>query len=284
MIPHSIRHEHPVDALIVDILRCVAEEARAEGIDYMLVGATARDILLTHVYGLATRRATYDVDFAVAVRDWDQFNVLRSRLIARGTFTSAGKAQQRLYYQVNSGDMEYPLDLVPFGAIAQGSSAIAWPPDMKIVMNVAGYDDVLAAAELVNLAPDFAGKIVSLAGLAILKLVAWSDLGRANPNDAHDLIQLMNSYAVAGNFDRVYDEGVIEAGEYDPELAGVYLLGKDIRLISSADTCELLKLIITRDFARLAMEMVKQLRHFDDAEGQVGARLRLLLAGMNGNG
>lgn len=281
MIPRSIRPEHPVDPLIIDILRSVAEEARSEGIAYMLVGATARDILLTHVFGLATRRATYDVDFAVAVRDWYQFDALRRRLIARGTFTPAGTAQQRLYYYDENSEPDYPLDLVPFGPIAQGANAISWPPDMKIVMNVAGYDDVLAAAELVTFAPDFAGNIVSLPGLAILKLVAWSDRGRDNPKDAHDLIQLMNSYSVAGNFDRVYDEeGVIEAGDYDPELAGIYLLGRDIRLIASLEMRHVLKQIITRDFSRLAMEMIKQLRHFENAEQMVEARLRLLLLGL----
>lgn len=281
MTQRSIRPEHPVDPLIVDILRSVAEEARAEGVEYMLVGATARDILLTHVFGLATRRATYDVDFAVAVKDWHQFDALRSRLIARGTFTPAGRAQQRLYYHVESGEPGYPLDLVPFGPIAQSSNAISWPPDMKIVMNVAGYDDVLASAQMVTFAPGFAGKIVSLPGLAILKLVAWSSRGRDNPKDAHDLIQLMNNYAVAGNFDRVYDEeGVIEYGDYDPELAGVYLLGRDIRLIASTATREVLKQIVTRDFTRLSMEMIKYLRHFDNAEQMVESRLRLLLLGL----
>jgi predicted nucleotidyltransferase len=42
------------------------------------------------------------------------------------------------------------VDLVPFGAISNGTSAIAWPPDLKTIMNVAGYEDVLAAAELVE--------------------------------------------------------------------------------------------------------------------------------------
>lgn len=69
MNPHSIRADRPVDPVTIDILRAVAEEARAEGIDYMLVGATARDVLLTHVFGIASRRATYDVDFAVTVKD-----------------------------------------------------------------------------------------------------------------------------------------------------------------------------------------------------------------------
>ena len=50
-----IRDDRPVDPNIIDILRDVAADASAEGIDYMLVGATARDILLNHVFGIVAR-------------------------------------------------------------------------------------------------------------------------------------------------------------------------------------------------------------------------------------
>lgn len=87
----------------------------------------------------------------------------------------------------------------------------------------------------------------------------------------------MNSYAAAGNVDRVYDEdGVIDAGEYDPDLAGVYLLGKDIRRVASTDTLDIVRHIIERDFDRLAHQMTKTMRHLEDAEGYVDKRLRLL--------
>lgn len=243
----------------------------------MLVGATARDILLNHVFGIVAKRATYDVDLAVAVKDWQQFYALRARLLSRGTFKERGTAPQRLYFTGQSGNLLYPLDLVPFGAIAEGAGEVAWPPDMAVVMNVAGYDDVLVAAEHVKFAANFDGKVVSLAGLAILKLVAWSDRGRENPKDAHDLIHLMDSYTAAGNFERVYDEeGVIEAGDADPDLAGIYLLGKDIQRVASAETMEVLLRIIRQDFDRLSNEMVKANRHLDNAEERVVFRLRLL--------
>ena len=144
-------------------------------------------------------------------------------------------------------------------------------------MNVAGYDDVLAAAELVTFASGLDGKVVSLAGLAILKLIAWSDRGNDNPKDAHDLIHLMNSYAEAGNFDRIYEEdGIIEAGNYDPDLAGSYLLGLDMKRIASASVSDLLKKIIARDFDKLSGEMIKPIRYFEDAAQRVESRLRLL--------
>ena len=91
MSPRSIRADRPVDPITIEILREVAAAAEAEGIAHMLVGATARDVLLTHVFGLELRRATYDVDFAVAVKDWAQFEALRAGLLARKTFKDGGE-------------------------------------------------------------------------------------------------------------------------------------------------------------------------------------------------
>lgn len=277
MTLRSIRPDRPVDPITIEILREVAAAAEAEGIDHMLVGATARDVLLTHVFGLEVRRATHDVDFAVAVKDWGQFDALRAGLLARKTFKDGGSAKQRLYYKGEKGEYDYPIDLVPFGAISKGTNEIAWPPELKTIMNVAGYEDVLGAAELVEFLPGFIQKVVSIAGLAILKIVAWSDRGRDNPKDAQDLVFIMDNYAVAGNFDRVYEEdGVIEAGDHDPDIAGVYLLGLDIRRMGSENTLGVLKQIIENDFDRLSTDMIKPVRHVENVEERMTARLRLL--------
>lgn len=87
----------------------------------------------------------------------------------------------------------------------------------------------------------------------------------------------MDNYAVAGNFDRVYEEeGVIEAGDHDPDIAGVYLLGLDIRRVGSEKTLGVLKQIIENDFERLSTDMIKPLRHVENVEERVTSRLRLL--------
>lgn len=54
-------------------LRAVDAAARAGGADWFVAGATARDWLLQGLYGIETLRATKDVDFGIAVRDWDAF-------------------------------------------------------------------------------------------------------------------------------------------------------------------------------------------------------------------
>jgi predicted nucleotidyltransferase len=48
------------------------------------LGATARNILLTGVFGLSAGRATRDVDLAVAVEGWPQFEAIKVRLVGTG--------------------------------------------------------------------------------------------------------------------------------------------------------------------------------------------------------
>lgn len=259
MKPHSLRSEFPLDPTALEILRAVTGEAASAGIECMIVGATARDILLTHVFGIPARRATHDVDFAVAIENWDQFEQMKSRLAARKGFEPSSRMKQRLYYLGDEKEHGHPLDLVPFGAIAQNTNEIAWPPDMQVIMNVAGYQEVLTAAEQVELAPGFFAKVASLAGLAILKLIAWSDRGASNPKDAHDLYQLITQYADAGNHDRLYESEftLLEQAGYDPEIAGACLLGKDTALLATGTTYQQLMTILEQDHKRLALEMTK---------------------------
>ena len=256
MILYLPKPEHPIDERFIEILRAVKEETASEGIDYMLVGATARDILLTNVFGIPAPRATKDMDFAVAVEDWRQFEALRSRLSARLGFKE-GREQQRLIYTGIDNKDYYPLDLVPFGGVSHGNNEIAWPPDMTIIMNIAGYDEALTAAVSVKFADDLEGKIVSLAGLAMLKIFAWSDRGGANPKDANDLLFLIENYIEAGNKDRVFDEGIMEEFEFNQELASPYLLGTDIRRLANKDTLVKLKEILDRTGLTLSNQMIR---------------------------
>lgn len=282
MKTHSILPEYPLDPDVVVILSEVSREAAECNIEYLVVGATARDILLTHVFGNPARRATRDVDFAIAVGNWDEFEKLKSRLALRDGFNRCERMKQRMYYRRYEKEHGYPLDLVPFGGVEQNMNEIVWPPDMEVIMNVAGYREVLGAAERVEIAPGVIVKVASLAGLAILKLIAWSDRGRDNPKDAHDLYQLMTKYADAGNTDRLYDTEfpLLEAAEHDPEIAGACLLGKDLANLASDSTYGALLLILERDYERLGLEMVRSIREAEEAQKQVEIRLSRFKAGM----
>lgn len=283
MAMYKIKSGFPLDAILLTVLQAVVEEATSAGIDCMLVGATARDLLLTHVFGIPARRATHDVDFAVAVADWAQFEDLKTRLLARKGFDRSGNIKQRLYYGGEKAETGYPIDLVPFGGITDGTDEISWPPDMAVTMNVVGYGEVLTAAVRVEIAEGVNIRVASLPGLTILKLVAWSDRGAFNPKDAHDLYHLMANYAQAGNFDRLYGDEfpMLEAADHDPDVAGACLLGKDVALLATDATQRVLKRILEQSYEGLALEMVKSIRTMEDAIERVETRLRYFVAGID---
>lgn len=62
----------------VDVIRRVVRTATNLGLTRLfIVGAQARDLILQYAYNIAVRRATNDIDFAIVVESWDQFQAAR---------------------------------------------------------------------------------------------------------------------------------------------------------------------------------------------------------------
>lgn len=60
----------------VAALSAVRGIADAQGISFFVVGASARDFILKHCYGIEPPRMTTDIDLGVEVANWEQFNKL----------------------------------------------------------------------------------------------------------------------------------------------------------------------------------------------------------------
>ena len=229
----------------------------------------ARDIVLTNVYGIDIGRATRDVDFAVAVANWDQFNLVKRKLVETGRFNASGKAEQRIYYRTRENKTGFPVDIIPFGGVEAPPQSIAWPPEKKIIMNVVGYAETLETALSVQIDKELVVAVASLPGLALLKLFAWQDRHDETPKDAQDLVVLCRGYHAAGNNERIYEEEIalLEAVDYDLDLASPRLLGKDVRRIASAPTLEQAKVLLTdqKRTERLVTHMAAELRGADDS-------------------
>lgn len=263
-----VKPDQLIDPIILAILREVDRLTGELGLAYFVAGATARDILLTNVYGLNTGRATRDVDFAVAVENWQQFETIKARLTADGKFNASKNTTQRLYYRISDKGQGYPLDIIPFRGVEQPPNIVAWPPDMKVLINVVGYEETIASAMLVQIADSLVVRMASLPGLVVLKLFAWLDRGDQDSKDAQDLVTLFRLYAEAGNLDRLYGDeiGLMEAVGYDLGLAGPRLLGRDVRTIAAPQTLEqILSLFGNPTKAdRLIAHMAKVLRGVED--------------------
>ena len=75
----SVAPERPLAQLTLEVLTLVERLAHGLGLEYFVAGATARDILLYHVFGIEPGRATLDVDLGIALDSWSQFDVITVR-------------------------------------------------------------------------------------------------------------------------------------------------------------------------------------------------------------
>lgn len=232
----EVHADRPVDPVVCEILSLLNATLSNEAIKYFLVGATARDLLMYHVFGVKSGRATKDVDFAVALENWEQFERVNTQLVMTGRFTK-GAAAQRLFFDTDKHQAGYPIDIVPFGDVEQKDGHIAWPPEGHVIMNVAGYEESFQAASPVQVTSDIVTKAVSVPALAGLKLMAWKDRSNETTRDAQDLLFLLRNYTKAGNVDRLYEETpiLLQSCNFDIDLAGAGLLGFDCRIIMGQD-------------------------------------------------
>jgi predicted nucleotidyltransferase len=216
----SDRNELRLLADLVTAIRQAKPDAR-----FLLVGAMARDLLLTYAHGIASRRATEDLDFAFAVDDWRAFTELRSALLGGG-FAEVAAVPHRLNYDGRR------VDLIPFGGVERVDGTIDWPPPQDTRMVVLGFREAMDATVEVKLPGGTLVAVASLPALALLKLFAWADRRYTQPGkDAGDFWLLLRNYLDAGNRERLYTEAahLLEATDYDDDLAGAWLLGSDAR-------------------------------------------------------
>ena len=216
--PFELREK--LDPVMVEIIRSIASVCESLNVRFFLVGAVARDVVLANVFGRPPGRRTNDLDFAFAVESWEQYEQLRSGLLATGSFSPCASKLHRLFFQYAEG-VRFIVDLIPFGRIAEDNQ-IAWPPNQDTIMNVAGFAEALGSAMPVKIDEKCILLVASLPGLALLKLLAWKDRHSYDNKDAADLLKILREYADAGNEERLFDREpeLLEAVGYDTELAG----------------------------------------------------------------
>ena len=130
------------------------------------------------------------------------------------------------------------LDIMPFGrGIEEPRTVIRWRSDVTTVMSVAGFAEVLASS-IEHRVGGQRIRLASVPGLAILKLVAWSDRGTTTDKDAVDFARLLTNYEHVVGPDDLYVTHLdaVEANDFEPDATAAWLLGARIRAIASVET------------------------------------------------
>jgi len=234
---------------LVELYADISGHAKALDINYLVVGAMARDLVLVHGFGANIERGTRDVDFGINIANWDEFKALMERLFAADYNADKNRAH-RLYYTDGSSH-EWEIDIVPFGEIADTDNNIYWPPKQQSVMNVRGFSEAFANALQVQISedPEIVIPVASPAGICLLKLIAWLDRETdLRSKDASDFIYLVETYSkIPEIFDALYDQDYIEIQGWDETKASSMKLGKDTSEIASRDTKAFLETALFND-------------------------------------
>ncbi len=218
---------------------------------YMLVGATARDILLYNVFGQRVFRATQDVDIGILIDSWERFDTVKSAILRAPDFQPSTAQPYRVLNKTHATAYSTPVDLLPFGEIATESEAFRWPPpDSDLVMNVAAFGDAYASSLTVTVGPGFDLRMASLPGLVLLKLLAWVD--KSDSKQAQDVLRLVETYGDAGNEDRLFGDKIdlLERERFDVPLAGARLLAQDALALAAPATINIVQTLL-RDAKRM---------------------------------
>ena len=66
----------------MDLLEKLTDSFRRMDHDFFIIGATARDIVMQQMLNTSSRRKTRDLDLAIAVPNWQEFDKIKNSLIA----------------------------------------------------------------------------------------------------------------------------------------------------------------------------------------------------------
>ncbi|TXD83638.1 hypothetical protein ESY86_08845 [Subsaximicrobium wynnwilliamsii] len=141
--------------------------------------------------GIKPSRGTKDIDFAIMVSSIQEFESIVKELSNYG-FNKV-EAPWTLY----NDKFNIVIDLMPFGEIEEKFTVNF--NERYTDLHVLGFSEVLEKPETVQI-EEKSLQIPSLAGMVILKLIAWSDRPEDRDNDLYDVLRIIEHY-----FDLNYD-------------------------------------------------------------------------------
>lgn len=71
----------PINQAFQPVLKITIDATSALDIPVFIAGATARDLVLHHVFERNIGRKAYDIDTAILISSWDVYDELREQLI-----------------------------------------------------------------------------------------------------------------------------------------------------------------------------------------------------------
>ena len=127
-----------IDPALVEVFVALAGVAAARHIRYFVVGATARDMILSYGHGIAIKRATADIDLGVEVADWEEFHALQDGLVATGQFEPMQSAQRLLAEEHPDllADDDFDYERAGARLLGRDMATVMSPETRKVVLEI----------------------------------------------------------------------------------------------------------------------------------------------------
>jgi len=194
MMKNSMSKKDLENDALYDTLKALSDCVSSLGLKLYVVGATARDLMMKLLDEYPSKRKTRDLDVAIALSDWSQFENL-SQILQKNYFRK-DPANQKFYYEGKKHDNDYEVDVVPFGDIAGEDETLLWPPEYEKEMSVKCFTEVMNRSMPITIDKLFNINIATLAGQFLIKLDAWNDRHTAeyDSKDADDMFLILSRY------------------------------------------------------------------------------------------
>ncbi len=220
------------DALAVvglkDVLIQISETCNELNIDFFIVGAVARNIWYASHNKSPT--GTQDVDFGIYVPTEKKYNALRNVLKKKYNYTASTENAFCMFTPTG-----IQIDLLPFGKIEENSKVLIEGKGLTKI-NLDGFEDAYNLGIKEVAIGKEVYKTCSVAGIVILKMIAFDDRPEHRVKDIMDISSICNHYPdIETNLIWNDHSDLYEDNREHAEVAMI-VLGREMRAIIAKKT------------------------------------------------
>jgi len=186
-------------------------------VPYYLIGATATALRLLQK-GIRPARGTKDIDFAIMLSSFEEYDVIKTDLMERG-FNKV-YLPWTLYHQ----KYKVAIDLLPFGQIEENDTEIFTERAVDIV--VLGFKETMEEAGYIPLDETYSVSVPPLHGMCMLKLIAWNDRPELRDTDLEDIFNIVSAYFDLASEEIWAEDNDLFEGQDDLKLLSARVLGR----------------------------------------------------------
>lgn len=220
------------DGELREVFDALEEAFAANGADYYIIGALAKD--LWYSKGGKFMRQTKDVDFAVLVGSQKDYENIREYLRTHKDFRAS---KSNSFVMLAPGGAQ--VDILPFGEI-EIDDAVEMAGDGLTKIKVNGFREVYeGGTEPVELGTAHRFEAATLPSIVLLKLIAFDDRPDERDNDPGDIADIIDHFfdlkadLIYEHHSDLFEE---DTEKYTLEQVSASVIGREIKGIIFGNT------------------------------------------------